>query len=79
MKNSQLSNLMRDYDYVKRALENPENKDIHMGPLLTLITNFRKKWNDYECSRYLYSLRDIWTSVDEKLFDKKLNRKYGEN
>jgi hypothetical protein len=76
MKNLQLSSLMRDYDYVKRALENPENKHEHIKPLHNLILNFRKKWNDINCSKYLYSLTDIWNALDEKLFEEKLNSKY---
>lgn len=66
---------MRDYGYVKRALENPENKHEHIGPLHNLISNFRKKWNDYKFAPYLYELRDIWLSLDERLFAEKLENK----
>jgi hypothetical protein len=77
MKNLQLSSLMRDYEFVKRSIENPENKEEHLAPLKQLITNFRKKWNEYRWHSYLYSLNDLWSQLDEKLFEEKLNRKYG--
>lgn len=75
MKNSQLSALMRDYDYVNRALENPENKPEHIEPLRKLIVNFRKKWSDYRFAVYLYNLQEIWKVLDERLFDEKMESK----
>jgi hypothetical protein len=65
---------MRDFDYVKRCIENPKNEHKHIEPLHNLIVNFGKKWFDYKYTPYLYSLQDLWRELDEKLFDVEIEK-----
>lgn len=46
MKNYKITDLHRDYDFVSRVLENPNNKKQHIQPLNKLIVNFNLKYAD---------------------------------
>lgn len=41
-----MSDLLRDYNFVSRVLENPNNKKQHIQPLNKLIVNFNLKYAD---------------------------------
>ncbi len=69
-----LNAMLRDYTYVKRAIQNPENNHSHSKALHEVVTIFRKKWNDYRFAMYYYSLYDFWRELDEKLFDEKIKK-----
>ena len=45
MKNYKLNDLLRDYDFVTRAIENPDNKRRHISPLNRYIKNFELKYS----------------------------------
>jgi hypothetical protein len=72
MKKIELEEMLGDYDYVKRVIENKSNTLVHIAPLHNLIVNFRKKWKSIEVSSYLYDLRDRLSNLDERLFDEKI-------
>ena len=74
MKKIELEEMLRDYDYVKRVIENKSNKLDHSKAIHNLIVNFRKKWNSIDVSHYLYDLRDRWMALDELLFDEKTKK-----
>lgn len=65
---------MRDFDYVRRCIENPGNEEKHLTPLHNLIANFRKKWFEYEYNQYQHRLYDMWRELDEKLFDERIEK-----
>jgi len=72
MKKIKLEEMLGDYDYVKRVIENKSNTLNHCSAMRNLITNFRKKWNSIEVSSYLYDLQDRCRNLDEKLFDERI-------
>jgi len=39
-------NIKKDFNFVLKALNNTNNKVIHLPPLQSLIKNFEKKWYD---------------------------------
>jgi len=39
-------NIKKDAEFVKKVLDNPNNKEIHLPALIKLIKNFEDKWND---------------------------------
>lgn len=45
MKNYKLSDLLRDYDFVSRVLENHDNKRSHIPSLNTFVKNFELKYS----------------------------------
>ena len=45
MKNYKLSDLLRDYDYVIKVLDNPDNRRVHISGLNTYIKNFELKYS----------------------------------
>ena len=45
MKNYKLSDLLSDYDFVNRVLDNPDNKRKHISAIRTMIHNFEMKYN----------------------------------
>lgn len=66
--------MLRDYEYVKRVIENPDNRYKDVNPIHNLIVYFRKKWNDIKWKEYLYDLRDRWMALDERTFEEKLKK-----
>lgn len=71
----ELETFLRDYDYVKGVIENPNNRYENINSIHNLIVNFRKKWNDIKWKEYLYDLRDRWLELDERLFEEKIKIK----
>lgn len=63
MENSKLTDLMHDFDFVSRALDNEENKKIHIPALKNLILNFRKKWKGSGFYPYYLSLDAKFTKL----------------
>lgn len=45
MKSYKLSDLLRDYDYVSKALDNPDNGRVHISGLNMYIKNFELKYS----------------------------------
>lgn len=45
MKNYKLSDLLRDYDYVVKVLDNPDNRRVHISGLNMYIKNFELKYS----------------------------------
>ena len=45
MKNYKLSDLLRDYDYVIKVLDNPDNRRAHISGLNMYIKNFELKYS----------------------------------
>lgn len=52
MKNYKITDLLRDYNFVSRVLENPNNKREHIQPLNKLIVNFNLKYADLYYSKH---------------------------
>lgn len=70
MKNYNLSELFRDFEFVKKAIQNPENKEEHTKPLYKLVRLFENKhgWsNDY--TMYLDS--EI-IKLKDKIYERKI-------
>ena len=63
MKNYKLSDLLRDYDFVTRVLENPNNKRKHIIPINKLIVNFNLKYADLYYSKH----REYFLALSLKL------------
>jgi hypothetical protein len=74
-----LPEMLCDYDYVKQALMNSNNKKQHIPALLQLVINFRKKWNGYAWHEYQYHLHDLWQELDEKLWTEMMEQKIKRN
>jgi len=69
MKNYKLSDLLRDYDYVIKVLENPENRRVHISGLNTYIKNFELKYSHLwlKHREYFLSLRGNFDNLRIKL------------
>ena len=47
MKRYSIKNLLVDYDFVNRVLDNPENKRRHILGLRMMIHNFEMKYSEF--------------------------------
>jgi hypothetical protein len=63
MKSYKLSDLLRDYDFVTRVLENPDNKREHIIPINKLIVNFNLKYANLYYSKH----REYFLALSLKL------------
>lgn len=76
MLNSRPKNLMRDFDKVKAALLNPDNRYEHLNPLHRLIDNFVRLYPTWKFAEYYRELMSIYGDLDSKLIDEKFKIKY---
>ena len=68
MKNYKLQELIRDFDFIERALLNEKNQREHLIPLRILIDSFNSKYTDEIGKKHANVLYDTWNFIDEQIF-----------
>jgi len=63
---------MRDFDKVKSALLNKDNKYEHLKPLQKLIENFVRLYPTWKYGEYYRELWRIYVELDDRLIDEKI-------
>jgi hypothetical protein len=77
MKNYNYVDLLRDFDFVRRALRHKENTKHHLVSLRNLVEIFDKKHaNTHSSPSYIAEAYRLWNKIDTEIYDKHLNEKY---